>query len=139
MRERANRTLAAWSMELHLKEDEVKKLSKKITSRGSPGSKDPNRIRPQENQESTPIDLRKRRSRKGPLKVKDKIEIVFQVMCLHAPAKHLAKKYRVTESYISLLVHKVKKKPELLRQLFEKDIEKEVKIDYIKDKMSNWS
>ena len=122
-------------MELHLDMDEVNKLSKKIVSRGSPGSKDPNEIRPHEYKESTAIDMRKRRSKRAPLKVNEKIEIVFQVMCLHAPAKHLAKKYRVTESYICLLVHKANKKPQFLRQLFEKDTEKAERVDYIKDKI----
>ena len=58
-RERAKQTLAAYSKELHLNEDEVKKLSKKIASRGSANSKDPNEIRPQKYQESTAIDMRK--------------------------------------------------------------------------------
>ena len=104
-------------------------LSKKIQARGSGKKRDPNEIRPEEYQESVAIDLRKRSRKKGPLKLSDKIDIVHQVVQQHVPTKVVAKKHRVTQGYVSLLVSKCRKKPRFLLMLHEKEQENQALVD----------
>ena len=50
-----------------------------------------------------------------------KIDIVLSVIVHHTPTKDLAKKYRITESYVTRLCSRAKKNPEFLRELFHKE------------------
>ena len=57
------------------------------------------------------------------MKLSDKIDIVYQVVEKHIPTKIVAKKHRVTQSYVSLLVSKARKKPRFLLIMHEKEQE----------------
>jgi hypothetical protein len=100
---------------------EVARLSEKVLKRGSGKPRNPHEIRPSEYIEDVPIDRRKRSGKKGPLSLKDKIELVYQVVCNHTPTKLLAKKHRVTQSYVSLLVSRARRNPRFLLTLHEKE------------------
>ena len=45
------------------------------------------------------------------MKLSEKIDIVYLAVEKHVPAKQIAKKHRITVSYVSLLVKKARKNP----------------------------
>ena len=97
--------------------DDAGKLGKKIRNRGSGIRPIPNEIHPSEYKETIPGSHRKRSRTKNKLTLSEKILIVHQVVIQLKPLKQVAKEHRVTASYISLIVQKVKKNPKLLSEL----------------------
>lgn len=64
-----------------------------------------------------PISLRKRCRTKNKVNLTEKIDIVHQVLCKLKPIKQVAKEYRVTASWVSAIVQKVKFQPKVLEEL----------------------
>lgn len=90
LRDRANKLLVRSAVTEHLDQAEVARLSEKIQRRGSGKGTNADEIKPAEYKEEVPIALRKRCGKKGPLSVRDKIDIVYQVVSKGAPTKWVA-------------------------------------------------
>jgi len=62
------------------------------------------------------------------LSVDDKINIVHKVLVEFKYQQDVAKEYRISLNHVSQLVHKARKKPEFLRELWGKRSKKEEKV-----------
>ena len=109
-------------------EEEAKRLSKKLESRGSYGedgfkfkSKDRNPIKPGEYVDSTSVSSRKRVHRRSKLSTEEKLSIVHNYTIKHVPAAQIAKEFRISHQYVSFLVKKASKNPKVFDEL--KDVE----------------
>ena len=117
---RAQWALREFHREAQLDQADVLQLAKKIQNRGSGKKRNPYEIHPSEYIEPTAIDSRKKGGRRGKLSLDQWIDIVFQVIIAHAPTREVAKKHKITESYVTKMCSKARKKPEFLRELLEK-------------------
>ena len=114
-------------------------LSKKIENRGSGKKKDPNEIKASEYKEPIPPDGRRRGKRRGPLRLHDKVNIIHEVVCQYIPTKEVARKYRVSDSYVALLTSIAKNKPRFMEQLHEKEMENDALMERIKKSLKDRS
>jgi hypothetical protein len=87
---------------------------KKIRNRGFVSQKDPDEIKPSEYMEIPPISHRKKCRTKSKIELKEKIEIVHEVLVQLMPQKMVARKHRVSQCHISLMLKKVKDNPKIL-------------------------
>ena len=89
--------------------------------------------------EEVPLGLKRRGRKPKTLGLNQKLEIVHRVLVGGESQSDLAKDFRVSQSLISNLVTKVRKKPELLRELISKRAEKQLGdlelADFIEDRM----
>ena len=92
------------------------KEGKKIRNRGSTRHRDPNEIKPSEYMETPPGSHRHRSRTKSKIELSERIKIVHEVVCQLKPLKQVAKEHRVTPSWISSIVTKSRKNPNLLRE-----------------------
>ena len=67
--------------------------------------------------DETPLDLKRRRRRAKPLDLDQKLRIVERVIIDGECQGDVAKDYRLSPAAVSSLITKVRKKPELLREL----------------------
>ena len=67
--------------------------------------------------ESVPPGRRRKIKNRGPLKVKDKIEIVYKVLIANELQKDVAKEYRISPKIVCVLIRKVQKDHKLLDEL----------------------
>ena len=77
----------------------------------------------------TPPGLGRRRRRAGPLTLDGKLDIVPRVLVDGEAQKELAKEYRYSQAAVSALVTKVRKKPELLRELITARAKKQLQVE----------
>ena len=68
----------------------------------------------------TPIDKRKWIRKRHHLSLNEKMDIVYQIMCLNHIPSDLAKEYRVTKACISLLIKKANKNEKFITELILK-------------------
>jgi len=106
--------------------DDARVQGKKIRNRGSGDVASPYAIHPSEYKEDVPVNHRKRQRTKSKLSLSEKFSIVHQAVCQLRPLKSLAKEHRISESYVSLIVQKVRSHPKLLDELLAVEQEKEV-------------
>ena len=78
-------------------------------------------IHPSEYIDPTNPLARKRGRKRSKLTTRDKIQIVHKVLCQHHTVKEVAKEYRISQPYTSLLVTKAKKKPGFLDEIAAND------------------
>lgn len=97
--------------------DAAERHGKKIRNRGSGVHRDPNEIKHQEYIEDVPIPHRKKCRTKNKIELSEKIYICHQVIHQMKPLRQVAKEHRVTQSWISRLVQKVRKNHNLLSEL----------------------
>ena len=81
----------------------------------------------------TPPGLGRRRRRAGPLTLDEKLEVVHRILVDGEAQKDLAKEYRYSQAAISSLVCKVRKKPELLRELISARAKKQLQVEGLAD------
>ena len=93
------------------------KLSKKLESRGAGARVKPDVIHPSEYIEPTNPYARKRGSRRPKLTTQDKIQIVHKILYQHHSVKEVAKEFRISQPYASILATKAKRKPGFLAEL----------------------
>ena len=96
---------------------DARQQGKKIRNRGSGQAADTQEIHPSEYKETVPAAHRKRSRTKNKLKLSEKIQIVHQVVCQLKPMRQVAKEHRITQGYVSIIVKKVRKNPNLLDEL----------------------
>ena len=87
-----------------------------------------NKMRKAENyypcKEATPTMNRKRKKRNPRLTLDDKLTIIRSVIIDKQDYLFVSKQFRITVSYVSLLVQKARSKPEYLREMIDKKYEK---------------
>ena len=105
----------------------VTTLDKKLQSRGGQSVKDPNAIRPEEYQQPVSAACRKKGTNRPKLTLHQKIEIVWKVLTQFYSNKEVAKEFRITPGYASLLVSKARKNSKFLVELHTEEFEKEMK------------
>lgn len=74
-----------------------------------------------------PPGLRHRRRSTKPLSLEQKLDIAYRVIVSGELQIDLAKEFRVSQTVVSLLIRKVRKKPELLRDLISEKNEKQLR------------
>ena len=87
-----------------------------------------------------PLGLKRRRRRAKPLDLDQKLRIVERVIIGGESQSDLAKDYRLSPAAVSNLITKVRKKPELLRELITQRSEKQLGevalADFIEERLS---
>ena len=90
--------------------------------------------------EEPPLGLKRRRRRAKPLDLDQKLRIVERVIIGGESQTDLAKDYRLSPAAVSNLITKVRKKPELLRELITQRSEKQLGevalADFIEERLS---
>ena len=99
-------------------------LSKKLQNRGTGVRKEAPRIPVSECKEPVPSIVRKKGKKRPKLTNQDKIAIIHKVLIEHVPALEIAKEYRISYAYVSLLASKAKKTPDFLREVISVEEEK---------------
>ena len=95
--------------DLGVEDQQVENAKKKVRARG-PGEGSSSQSLPLTDlKDPTPIGSRKRSRRHGALSLSQKIQIVYQVLCRKDRQADVAKEYRITLSYVSLLVNRALK------------------------------
>ena len=73
--------------------------------------------------------ITQKKGRKRPtLTTAEKTEIVYQAVVKMRMVKEIAKKHRVSQATVNMLVSKAKKKPDFIKDLVERDEDKEDKF-----------
>ena len=98
---------------------EVRKAGQKIRNRGSGKPVDDDDIKASELIEIPPISHRKKCRTNKKLQLSEKIQIAHRVLIKEVPLRQVAKEFRIAQSYVSRIVLKVRKKPEVLEELVE--------------------
>ena len=112
---------------------DVSKQGKKIRNRGSATQRNPNEIKPSEYKEIPPIPHRKKSRTKSKIELREKIEIVHEVLIQLLPLNHVARKHRVCSSWVGKIVKKVKDKPKLLSELIASQDEKRLLTEQVSE------
>ena len=90
--------------------------------------------------QETPPGLKRRRRRAKPLDLDQKLRIVERVIIDCESQADVAKDYRISAAAICILIAKVRKKPELLRELISQRSEKQLGelalAEFIEDRLS---
>ena len=107
---------------------EVEVLAKIVRQRGTPHDSIKTMLSQPDFKEPVPIGMRRRSRRRAVLSVDEKINIVHKVLVEFEYQKDVAKEYRISIQTVSTLVSKAKKKPEFLRELWDKRSKKEEKV-----------
>ena len=117
---------------------QISSLSKKQQARGTGIVSKHNEIAPSEYRRAVPIGKRKRSRRDGPLTLSQKTLIVYRVLVEKMAQKDVAKEFRVTQGYISLLCNRCIKKPSLLQDLASEQEVKGRLADAVKEAVTGW-
>jgi len=97
--------------------EEVRKAAQKIRNRGSGKPAAADEIKPYEYMETVPFNQRKKCRTRNKLKLADRIKIAHQVLCQGIALKSVAKEHRISQPWVSSIVQKVRRKPELFEEL----------------------
>ena len=92
-------------------------LSKKIQSRGTKSSANPNEIKPSEYREPVSIACRKKGKRRPKITLREKILIIHRVINQYHSEKEVEKEFRISQPYVSRLCVKARKNPKFLDEL----------------------
>ena len=68
--------------------------------------------------------LRRKSKERGPLDISQKLDIAHRVIVDRDNQAELAKEFRVSKGYISMISSKVREKPEVMREAFHRNNEK---------------
>ena len=74
----------------------MEKIAKIVHSRGNEKSKRKNSLMYQDFKEEVPFGLRRRIKARQPLKLEEKVDIVYQVLICKESQKDLSRKYRTS-------------------------------------------
>ena len=122
-------------------EQEVHVLAKIIRKRGETKTKGLKELSLPDFIEDVPIGARKKTKGRGPLKLKDKIEIAHKVLVQFLPYSDVAKEYRIGQSVICKLIKKAKDNPAFLEELQAMEertkLQKQGTVDKIQEMIQN--
>ena len=99
------------------------KLARKLQARGYGVKEKKPTLSVAECKEPASVDSRRRGKNRPKLSVKEKIEIIYKVICKELPEKDVAKEFRVSANYVSKLITKIRRRPRFLRELAEAEDE----------------
>ena len=108
---------------------EVKVIAKIIRKRGTPRDEVKQQLAQPDFDEHVPIGSRKKGRRRSVLSVDEKICIVHKVLISFEHQREVAKEYRISPNSVAQIVHKAKKKPKFIRELWNRKAEKEEKVE----------
>jgi len=102
---------------LNIGHDEAQKIAKRLRNRNDGTVKEANPIKPSEYIEPTTASCRKRGTKRAMLTVGQKVDIVHKVIHWRLPILDVAKEYRITKPYVSMLVNKAQRNPKFLEYM----------------------
>ena len=76
---------------------------------------------------------RRRMKKRRPLTTHDRVSIVHQVLVNHEKHADVAKAYRVSPQVVASLILRVRRKPEVLREIMASDAERDAERQHIKN------